>query len=211
MVLSDTAILEAIHAGQIVIDPFDIDCLGSNSYDVHLSKYLAVYNDEILDAARHNSIRYFDIPPEGFVMLPGRFYLGSTLEYTETHGMYPELNGKSSTGRLGISIHLTAGNGDVGYSNYWTLEFSVMQPVRVYAGMPIGQILYHTVLGKVQNVYTKKDNAKFVQVLPEPKESGMYKNKFRPNPEDYRGVPPKPGEEKADAPAMPAQKTLFVG
>jgi len=117
MVLSDSAILQAVKEGKIVIDPFDRECLGSNSYDVHLSKHLSVYEDEILDSAKHNPLRYFEIPQSGYILLPGKLYLGSTLEYTETHGFYPELSGKSSTGRLGISIHLTAGNGDVGFSN----------------------------------------------------------------------------------------------
>ena len=213
MVLSDSAILKALKEGSIVIEPFDLECLGSNSYDVHLSKHLAVYENEILDSAKLNSIRYFEIPPEGYVLLPSRFYLGSTIEYTETHGLYPELNGKSSTGRLGISIHLTAGNGDVGYSNFWTLEFSVMQPVRVYAGMPIGQLIYHSVLGDVENVYTKKYNAKFVEVGHKPMESAMYKNKFRPNPEDYRGLPWKKDEKKEDANSgsMPVQTAIFLG
>jgi hypothetical protein len=116
---------------------------------------------------------------------------------------------------LGISIHLTAGNGDVGYSNYWTLEFSVMQPVRVYAGMPIGQILYHTVLGEVERVYTKKPNAKFTTVDPKPKESGMYKNKFRPHAEDYQGVPEchrNSGKKEDDSDEhQPVQKAIFFG
>lgn len=189
MVLSDTAILQEIKEGSIVIKPFDMSCLGSNSYDVHLSKYLAVYEDEILDAAHHNKLRHFEIPKEGYILLPGRLYLGSTIEYTETHKHYPQLNGKSSTGRLGISIHLTAGNGDVGFCNYWTLEFSVMQPVRVYEGMPIGQLIYTTVEGSVKNLYYKKPNAKFVEKDPRPKESGMYKNKFRTLAEDFAGLP----------------------
>jgi len=223
MVLSDSAILQAVKEGKIVIDPFDRECLGSNSYDVHLSKHLSVYEDEILDSAKHNPLRYFEIPQSGYILLPGKLYLGSTLEYTETHGFYPELSGKSSTGRLGISIHLTAGNGDVGFSNYWTLEFSVMQPVRVYAGMPIGQMIYHTVLGEVERVYTNKPNAKFTQVDPKPMESAMYKNKFQPNKEDYRGIDEVLKEEKKDdrkqAPEntagedehRPIQKAIFFG
>ena len=77
---------------------------------------------------------------------------GSTLEYTETRRFVPFLEGKSSVGRLGIDIHATAGKGDVGFCNHWTLEISVSQPVRVYAGMPIGQLIYFLVEGEVEGL-----------------------------------------------------------
>lgn len=178
MILSDTKILEAIARKEIVIEPYDRDCLGSNSYDVHLGKYLAVYVDEVLDARKHNRIREIEIPGEGFVLQPGTLYLGVTQEYTETHGCVPFLEGKSSVGRLGIDIHATAGKGDVGFCNTWTLEISVSMPVRVYAGMPIGQLIYFTVDGHVQNTYNHKLSAKYNERTIKPVESMMWKNKF---------------------------------
>nr|HQU56767.1 dCTP deaminase [Chitinophagaceae bacterium] len=105
MILSDTRILEEIEKGTIIITPYDRECLGSNSYDVHLGKTLATYNDETIDAKKHNAITYFDIPDEGIILEPQKFYLGVTMEYTETHAHVPFLEGKSSTGRLGIDIH----------------------------------------------------------------------------------------------------------
>ena len=80
-------------------------CLGSNSYDVHLSRHLAVYKEKELDAKKHNQITEIEIPAEGFVLQPGMLYLGVTQEYTESHLHIPFLEGKSSTGRLGIHIH----------------------------------------------------------------------------------------------------------
>ena len=142
MILTDKKILEAIASGAIVIEPFDRSCLGTNSYDVHLGKYLAVYKDRVLDARKHNQIDTFEMDETGFVLQPGTLYLGVTEEYTETHNSVPFLEGKSSIGRLGIDIHATAGKGDVGFSNTWTLEISCTQPVRVYPGMPIGQLIY---------------------------------------------------------------------
>jgi len=100
MILSDKKILAAIQAGDIVIEPYDRSCLGTNSYDVHLSKHLAVYNDEVLDAKKHNTIREIVMPEEGYVLEPGVLYLGVTEEYTETHNSVPFLEGKSSVGRL---------------------------------------------------------------------------------------------------------------
>ncbi|OUW15407.1 MAG: dCTP deaminase [Opitutales bacterium TMED158] len=178
MILSDKSILDAIGTGKIVIEPFSRDDLGTNSYDVHLSKRLATYIDDVLDAKAHNQIRHFEIEADGFVLEPGTTYLGATLEYTETHAHVPFLEGKSSVGRLGIDIHATAGKGDVGFCNHWTLEISVAQPVRVYAGMPIGQLIYFDVQGDVETTYNTKASAKYNTRSPLPMESMMWKNKF---------------------------------
>jgi dCTP deaminase len=178
MILSDLRILEEIEKGTIKIEPYDRECLGSNSYDVHLGKTLATYREHILDAKKHNQIEAFEIPEEGFVLYPHIFYLGVTAEYTETHAHVPFLEGKSSTGRLGIDIHATAGKGDVGFCGHWTLEISVKQPVRVYAGMPVGQLIYFPVDGEIQVSYDKKGNAKYSHQGSKPVESMMWKNKF---------------------------------
>jgi dCTP deaminase len=178
MILSDQEILTEINNGNILIEPYRPECLGSNSYDVHLAKYLAVYNDDILDAKKHNTIREILIPDEGYILLPGKLYLGVTEEYTETHAHVPFLEGKSSVGRLGIDIHATAGKGDVGFCNTWTLEISVSQPVRIYAGMPVGQLIYFEVRGSVLNTYHGKKNAKYTTRTIKPVESMMWKNTF---------------------------------
>ena len=164
--------------GEIVIEPFHSKSLGTNSYDVHLGKYLAVYVDECLDAKRHNKIKEIVIPEEGFILQPGTLYLGVTEEYTETHTCVPFLEGKSSIGRLGIDIHATAGKGDVGFCNTWTLEISCVQPVRIYAGMPVGQLIYFRVEGDIKNYYNRKSNAKYNDRSIRPVESMMWKNKF---------------------------------
>jgi dCTP deaminase len=178
MILSDKSILQAIEEGEIVIEPFRRDCLGTNSYDVHLGGTLAIYKNQILDAKKHNEIEYLMIPEEGYVLYPNRLYLGVTEEYTETHASVPFLEGKSSVGRLGIDIHATAGKGDVGFCNTWTLEISCTQPVRIYAGMPIGQLIYFMVEGDIQNYYNRKQNAKYNQRTDKPVESMMWKNQF---------------------------------
>lgn len=178
MILTDREILQAIETKDIVIEPFKPESLGTNSYDVHLSKYLALYEDAVLDAKKHNTIKELLIPEEGIVLQPGTLYLGATQEYTETHNAVPFLEGKSSVGRLGIDIHATAGKGDVGFCNFWTLEISCTMPVRVYAGMPIGQLIYFAVKGDIENYYNKKKNAKYTEKTPKPMESMMWKNKF---------------------------------
>jgi dCTP deaminase len=178
MILTDKQILEEIEKGTIVLEPYNPACLGTNSYDVHLGKYLGTYKDRVLDAKSHNKIDVFEIPAEGFVLQPDTLYLGVTDEYTETHAHVPFLEGKSSVGRLGIDIHATAGKGDVGFCNKWTLEISVTQPVRVYYLMPIGQLIYFKVEGDIENLYNKKPNAKYNERSELPVESMMWKNKF---------------------------------
>jgi dCTP deaminase len=178
MILSDKEILKEIEQGNILIEPFQITNLGTNSYDVHLGKYLAHYEDEILDARKHNKIQLFEIPEDGYVLEPNQLYLGVTAEYTETHKQVPFLEGKSSVGRLGIDIHATAGKGDVGFCNHWTLEISVSHKVRVYAGMPIGQLIFFEVKGDIQNYYNSKSSAKYNQRTDKPVESMMWRNKF---------------------------------
>ncbi len=178
MILSDTRILEEIEKGTIKIEPYDRRCLGSNSYDVHLGRLLAKYDDDVIDAKKHNTITHFEIPEEGIVLQPHQFYLGVTAEYTETHSHVPFLEGKSSTGRLGIDIHATAGKGDVGFCGNWTLEISVKLPVRVYAGMPVGQLIYFPVDGVIEIKYNEKKDAKYSGQPNRPVESMMWKNMF---------------------------------
>lgn len=178
MILADSRILEEMEKGTIRIDPYNRECLGSNSYDVHLGQCLATYREHILDAKKHNEIELFEIPEDGFVLYPHIFYLGVTLEYTETHAHVPFLEGKSSTGRLGIDIHATAGKGDVGFCGNWTLEISVKQPVKVYKGMPIGQLIYFPVEGNILEKYNQKKSAKYSHQHDKPVESMMWKNNF---------------------------------
>ena len=178
MILTDLQILAEIEKGAIVIEPYDRSCLGTNSYDVHLGKYLATYRNRVLDAKKHNEIDHFEIPKDGFVLQTNTLYLGVTFEYTETHKHVPFLEGKSSTGRLGIDIHATAGKGDVGFCNTWTLEISVAQPVKIYAGMPIGQLIYFDVDGEIETLYNSKSDAKYNNKTTRPVESMMWKNSF---------------------------------
>lgn len=174
--LSDKQILKHIENKSIVIYPYRNECLGSNSYDVHLSKYMATYTDEVLDAKKHNTVMQFIIPEEGYLLKPGVLYLGTTEEYTETFNHVPFLEGKSSTGRLGINIHATAGKGDIGFSGYWTLEISCIKPVIIYPNMPIAQIFYFNIDQDIITKYNDKHSAKYNNSDPKPTESRMYMN-----------------------------------
>jgi len=178
MILSDHQILAARARGQIKIEPFDEKRLGTNSYDVSLGKMLSFYVNEVLDAARPNEVETIEMSKEGFEMKPWKLYLGVTEEYTETHGYVPWLDGKSSVGRLGIYVHITAGRGDVGFMNHWTLEMVAVQPVIIYPGMPIGQLTYFET-GNVMVSYDQKKSAKYNgqrKEVPLPMPSMMWRN-----------------------------------
>lgn len=142
--------------GSIVIEPFDPDCVGPNSYDVHLGDKLMVYTDVILDAKQENRTRTITIPEDGIVLQPGQLYLGKTVEWTSSPGFVPMYEGRSSLGRLGVSSHITAGFGDIGFEGNWTLEISVVQPVRIYPGMRIGQLYWHKPVGEITSTYQGK-------------------------------------------------------
>jgi dCTP deaminase len=153
-VLSGLEIRRRVEAGSITISPFDTDRLGVNSYDVALGSTLAVYDRAPyaeLSTRVPLNLRYFDIPAEGFQLQPGKLYLGETVEYTETEGLVPSIDGRSSMGRLGAFIHITAGRGDIGFKGKWTLEIVVVEPLRIFAGDVIAQLSYSTVIGLYDN------------------------------------------------------------
>ena len=99
----------------------------------------------------------------GFLLEPGVLYLGSTVEYTETHGLVPIIDGRSSVGRLGIFVHVTAGYGDNGYCGKWTLELACIVPVVIYPNMKICQIRFQSVTKGWEYSSDKYQNSMDVQ------------------------------------------------
>ena len=146
MILSGREI--ARHMGrEIVIEPFDPKRLNPNSYNLSLHNELLAYTSPVLDMKAQSPVEKLLIPPEGLVLEPNRLYLGRTNEFTKTDCFVPMLEGRSSVGRLGLFIHVTAGFGDVGFSGYWTLEIFCVQPIRIYPDVEICQIYYHDIKG----------------------------------------------------------------
>lgn len=151
MILTGPEILAQQGRG-LTITPFDPEKINPNSYNLTLHNKLLVYDfdeDDVLDMKKPNPVKEIIIPEEGYVLEPGKLYLGRTAEHTYTRDFVPMLEGRSSVGRLGVCIHVTAGFGDIGFNGYWTLELFCIHPVRIYPGVEIGQIYYHTVKGKV--------------------------------------------------------------
>ena len=148
----------------LFIEPFTKSQLNPNSYNLKLYDELLVYTDDVLDMKKENTFEKIKIPEEGLVLEPNRLYLGRTVEYTKTLNAVPMLEGRSSIGRLGLFVHVTAGFGDVGFSGYWTLEIFCIQPIRIYPHIEICQLYYHTIEGEYE-VYSsgKYQNNKGIQ------------------------------------------------
>ena len=132
------------------IEPFDPVWCGPNSFDIHLGETLRTYDLSAigyLDTRRETPTVEVPFPADGFVIRPGEFYLASTREYIECHGLVPWVDGRSSVGRLSVSIHQTAGRGDDGFRGVLTLELSAVLPVKIYPGDRIGQLTFFTLEG----------------------------------------------------------------
>ena len=146
MILSGKEI-ERRMGSDIFIDPFDPKKLNPNSYNLTLADELVVYDSRRLDMAKDNPWHRTKLTSKGHMLVPDRLYLGRTNEYTITKNLVPMLEGRSSVGRLGLCIHVTAGFGDVGFEGYWTLEIHCIQPIVIYPNIDICQIYYHTIEG----------------------------------------------------------------
>ncbi len=189
MKLSGIEIARLQAEGRIMIDPWNPEQLNPNSYNLRLGPTLLYYKkgpkdpmdgrrinppwDEpsILDIQVKNPTEVLKIPHTGLTLYPGVLYLGSTVEYTETPEHIPCLEGRSSIGRLGISVHNTAGFGDIGFCGCWTLEISVVQPIRIYPFVQFCQICYEPIQGE----YRKYQSAKNYAEQQGPKASGIWR------------------------------------
>lgn len=140
----------------IRIDPFKPANLNPNSYNLTLHPDIMTYEEVVLDMRKSNRVRRMSIPDSGMVLEPNRLYLARTVEYTETHNLVPMIEGRSSIGRLGLFVHVTAGFGDVGFSGYWTLEMFAVQPVKIYPGVEICQLFFHQIVGDIEEYSSDK-------------------------------------------------------
>lgn len=162
MILTGKEILARL-GSDIHLDPFNERNLNPNSYNLTLHDELVVYEEVVLDMARANRVRRIPIPEEGIVLSPNQLYLARTVERTETHNLVPQIEGRSSVGRLGLFVHVTAGFGDVGFCGFWTLEMFAVQPIRIYPGIPICQIFYHECVGDIKEYDSKYQHNRDIQ------------------------------------------------
>lgn len=192
--LSGPEILRQIELGAISIDPLLPGNVGPNSVDLCLGPRLMVYEAQlayvnrqgyshacedlvrgkinypeqmVLDARKANTTADLVIPERGLVMVPGVLYLGCTVEFTAATSFVPRIDGRSSMGRLGVGVHLTAGLGDTGFgvpvAARWTLEIFCLSPVRIYPGDRICQIYFEPLQGDYKPYTGKYQGAQGAQ------------------------------------------------
>ena len=155
MILTGIEIMKRLNK-EIFIEPFNPERVNPNSYNLSLADELMVYTDDVLDPKKENKTEAIIIPEEGYVLEPGKVYLARTSEYTKTFNLVPMIIGRSSLGRLGLAVHVTSGFGDVGFCGYWTMQLICVQRMKIYPGMKICQIFYHTVCGDTTNYSSDK-------------------------------------------------------
>ena len=185
MILTANQIQKCIDDKSIIIDPYDTSNLNPNSYNLSLGDTLTVYRpsdtypDSFLEQRLEeekpfppaklnirldNPIWTFKIPDNGVLLYPGKLYLGHTVEFTSSPNHAPIVDGRSSTARLGLSIHQTGGFGDIGFKGHWTLEIKVVEPVRIYSGFRICQIRFEVPMGNTDIKYSGKYHSETKEV-----------------------------------------------
>ena len=149
MILTGSEIKNQVKRKRIHISPFIEDNLNPNSYNFRLGDTLKVYTTKVLDPAKKNKFKTIKIPKKGYVLKPGRLYLGHTIEEMGSDFFVPTMEARSSVGRLGLYIYLNSGLGDIGFKCQWTLELFAIHPLKVYPGMKVGQMLFWEPRGKI--------------------------------------------------------------
>ncbi|MAG16258.1 dCTP deaminase [Candidatus Woesearchaeota archaeon] len=184
MILSDKSIKEEIEKGNIVIEPYNVECVQPSSIDVHLSGKFLVFNKAqhaVIDVKEQqdNLMQSVEVKDDSFILHPGEFVLGSTMENVKMpNHIAGRIEGKSSLGRLGLLIHSTAGYIDPGFKGNLTLELSNVSPlpIKLFPNMKIGQISFMHMSSEVENPYGSEKLKSKYQGNEGPKQSKFYEN-----------------------------------
>ena len=174
MILTGLEIIKQVEAGKIQIDPFEGKQINPNSYNFRLGATVKYYINDVLDPKVKQEVRTVTLPDDGYILSPGRIYLGHTLEMMGSNYYVPIIKGRSSSARLGLFIHVTADLIDIGSHNQWTLQLYAVQPIKIYPGMLIGQVTFWQVIGEIEKYHGK------YQGSLGPCESQIYKD-FEPS------------------------------
>ncbi|MEG1705818.1 MAG: dCTP deaminase [Clostridia bacterium] len=165
MILSGLKIKSELKKGNININPFDDEMLNPNSYNYRLGDELLEITDKIIDPKMKTNYKVIKLTTKGYILKPHKLYLGCTVESIGSKKYVTQLIGRSSMGRLGLFLQVTAPLGHVGCNHCWTLELKTVQPLRVYPNMKIGQVTFWRLKGKTQCTY----------------ETGKYNNYTKPH------------------------------
>ena len=155
MILNGAEILSERDQDRIIISPFNPENIGPNSYDVTLGTIIKrvepneiMYHEngdpyEVMYPKKKQSCVTHEMDDDGIVIQPNKLYLAHTVERVGSEYYVPMLEGRSSIGRMGLFIHVTAGFGDIGFMDQWTLELYSIYPIKIYPGMRIAQVFFH--------------------------------------------------------------------
>lgn len=155
MILSGKKIEEEVKNGKIIIEPFNKQNINPNSYNFTLGDYVKVYKNNLLDPKVKQETEIIMIPDDGLILYPDRIYLGFTQELFGSDYYVPIITGRSSTGRLGLFVQITSDLVDIGFHGHLTLQLHSTQPIKIYKGMKLGQVMFWKIYGKV-NLYNGK-------------------------------------------------------
>jgi len=168
MILVDWQILDRIARGFITVEPFDPSLVQPNSLDIRLGSHFVWYEEsgEVIDPFRQDTIASGtrECTGDSIVLAPGQFMLAETMEVIGLpDNIVASIEGKSSIARLGVELHQTGGWIDAGFRGSITLEMCNVnaRPVRMYAGMPIGQLVFYTT-ERAAEPYDRKAGAKYM-------------------------------------------------
>lgn len=170
MILSGKKIKEEVENKKIIIYPFNNENINPNSYNYTLDDYIKVYEEEILDAKKKIKTKTIEIPNDGMILEPNKLYLGCTKEIIGSDYYVPIITGRSSTGRLGLFVQITSDLVDIGFKGKLTLQFCATQPVKIYKGMKIGQVMFLKVFGEADLYKGKYQNSE------EPRQSEIWRD-----------------------------------
>lgn len=170
MILSGSKINEAVKNGEITISPYNKNDINPNSYNYTLGSYVKVYKNNILDSKKKEAVEIIEIPDDGLIIYPDKIYLGFTEEVIGSDYYVPVITGRSSTGRLGLFVQITSDLVDIGFKGRLTLQLHSTQPVRIYKGMKIGQIMFWKIFGDIDLYKGKYQNSN------EPRQSEVWRD-----------------------------------
>jgi len=171
MILTGLKIKSEVYNGNIHIKPFLEDNLNPNSYNYRLNNKLLEISEDVINPFSYAKCNEITLTDAGYRLDPKKVYLGSTIEEIGSDNYVTQLIGRSSVGRLGLFLQITAPLGHIGSKHCWTLELKSVQPLIIYPNMKIGQVSFWCVEGQIRfyngkyNLYNEPHISEFSKEL----------------------------------------------
>lgn len=150
MILTGKEIFKQVEKGNITITPYDSYNSNPNSYNYRIGNTFSIVTEEHSIKNEYNSLKINEIPESGLLLQPNIVYLACTYEIIGSNKFVPILTGRSSLGRLGLFLELSADLGNLGPAHKWTLELTCVQPIIIYPYMKIGQVSFWVPTGEIK-------------------------------------------------------------